>query len=240
MTNYDDVDEKIRQQFLLLHLAWEDAHWLRKKDPTDELRKYLHVLGGISATWQGILKSDQYYKVSPNMVLDSGLTRWVSWDICNILVNTHPKYQIPESLGGEIQELAIEILELHVLSDVSPDKIYMQSLESLIHVLNMKSDSGWKVADRAVKQYASLVNDEVFGAEFQSLVDLIGPSVDYAEYTFSEQFDSIPQYWANDLYRDYQTDGLWHYGCGLCYGPNSPEVVAILEIEELEKREQKS
>ena len=111
MTIYGDVDERIRQQFLLLHQAWNDAHFLRKEDPTDNLRKYLHILGGISATWQGILKSDQYYKVSPNMVLDSGLTRWVSWDICNTLVNVHPKYQIPESLAGEIQELAIDLLE---------------------------------------------------------------------------------------------------------------------------------
>jgi hypothetical protein len=240
MTIYGDVDEKIRQQFLLLHLAWDDASWLRKEDPTDKLRKFLHVLGGISATWQGILKSDQYYKVSPNMVLDSHLTTSVSWDICNIMVNTHPKYQMPESLAGELQELAIEILELHVLSDVSPDKTYMQSLESLIHVLNMKTGSGWKVADRAVKQYASLVNDEIFGEEFQSLVDLIGHSVDYAEYTFSEDFDSTPQYWANDLYRDYKTDGLWHYGCELCYGPNSPEAAAISEVMELEKRKKKS
>jgi hypothetical protein len=59
MTIYGDVDQRIRQQFLLLHRAWDDAHWMRKGDPTDELRKYLHVLGGISATWQGILKSNQ-------------------------------------------------------------------------------------------------------------------------------------------------------------------------------------
>ena len=239
MTIYGDVEQRIRQQFLLLHRAWDDAHWMRKEDPTDELRRYLHVLGGISATWQGILKSDQYYKVSPNMVLDSGLTKSVSWSICNIMVNTHPKYQMPESLAGELQELAIELLELHVLSDFSPDKTYMQSLESLIHVLNMRSVNGWKVAERAVEHYATLVDHEVMGDEFQSLVDLIGPSVAYTEYTGTEDFDSIPQFWANDLFRDYRTDGHEHLSCELCWGPNSPEVIAIAEIEELEKRKKK-
>ncbi len=48
-------------------------------------------------------------------VIDSGLTTWVCWDICNITVNTHPKYQLPESLAGEIQELAIAILEIEEL-----------------------------------------------------------------------------------------------------------------------------
>ena len=61
----------------------------------------------------------------------------------------------------------------------------------------------------------------------------------YAEYTGTEDFDSIPQYWANDLFRDYKTDGLEHNGCELCWGPNSPEAIASLEIEELEKRKKK-
>jgi hypothetical protein len=87
------------------------------------------------------------------MVLDSGLTNSVSWSICNIMVTTHPKYQMPESLAGELQELAIGILELHVLSDFSPDKTFMQSLESLIHVLNMRTVNGWKIAERAVAKY---------------------------------------------------------------------------------------
>ena len=118
MTIYGDVEQRIRQQFLLLHRAWDDAHWMRKKDPTDELRRYLHVLAGISATWQGILKSDQYYKVSPNMVLDSGLTTSVSWSICNIMVNTHPKYQMPESLAGLTDTLpSLDIGEALVVGD---------------------------------------------------------------------------------------------------------------------------
>jgi hypothetical protein len=173
------------------------------------------------------------------MVLDSGLTKSVSWSICNIMVNAHPKYQMPESLAGELQELAIDLLELHVLSDFSPDKTYMQSLESLIHVLNMRSVNGWKVAERAVEHYATLVDHEVMGDEFQSLVDLIGPSVAYTEYTGTEDFDSIPQFWANDLFRDYRTDGHEHLSCELCWGPNSPETIASLEIEELEKRKKK-
>jgi hypothetical protein len=155
------------------------------------------------------------------------------------MVNTHPKYQMPESLAGELQELAIGILELHVLSDFSPDKTFMQSLESLIHVLNMRTVNGWEVAERAVEHYSTLVDHEVVGEEFQSLVDLIGPSVAYVEYIGTEDFDSVPQYWANDLYRDYRTDGLEHLGCELCWGPNSPETIAISEIEELEKRKKK-
>ena len=100
----------------------------------------------------------------------------------------------------------------------------------------MRSVNGWKVAERAVDHYATLVDHEVMGDEFQSLVDLIGPSVAYTEYTGTEDFASIPQYWANDLFRDYKTDGHEHLSCELCWGPNSPETIASLEIEELEKR----
>jgi hypothetical protein len=36
-----------------------------------------------------------------------------------------------------------------------------------------------------------------------------------------------------------ETDGHEHLSCELCWGPNSPEVIAIAEIEELEKRKKK-
>jgi hypothetical protein len=240
MTIYGDVDEELRQRFAMLHLAWDEAYRQRQKDPTVELRKYLHILGGVNAIWRGVMESKHYYAVNPQFRLDGDLTTGICRCICDILINTHPKYKISESLSGELQEVAIELIEMHILYDTERDKFVEKSLENVIHILNLKSVSGWQVADRAVTHYSTLLDHPVFDKEFQDLVDLIGPSVAYAEYTFSEDFDSTPQYWANDLYRDYQTDGLWHYGCGLCYGPNSPEAAAISEIMELEKRKKKS
>jgi hypothetical protein len=49
MTIYGDIDEELRQRFAMLHLAWDEAYWTRKKDPTVELRSYLHILGGVNA-----------------------------------------------------------------------------------------------------------------------------------------------------------------------------------------------
>ncbi len=239
MSNKIDYDEEIRQRFAMLHLAWDEAHWQRKKDPTVELRKYLHILGGISATWQGILNSKHYHRISPRFELDTRLTTSLCKCICDILINTHPKYRIPESLASEIQELAIELLELHVLADASPSKFIIQSFENVIHILNMKSVGGWEVAQRAVENYSKMVDHEVLGDEFQSLVDLIGPSVAYAEYTQSEDFDSVPEYWANDLYRDQVIDVFDHMSCELCWSPGSPEVIANEEIRAQKERKKK-
>ena len=47
MTIYGDIDEELRQRFAMLHLAWDEAYGERRKDPSVELRKYLHILGGV-------------------------------------------------------------------------------------------------------------------------------------------------------------------------------------------------
>jgi hypothetical protein len=44
--------------------------------------------------------------------------------------------------------------------------------------------------------------------------------------------ESIPDYWANDLYRDQLIDQFEHMGCQMCWGPNSPEVIAQEELRE--------
>ena len=45
MTIYGDVDEEIRQRFAMLHLAWDEAYQKRVRNPTTEIRSYLHILG---------------------------------------------------------------------------------------------------------------------------------------------------------------------------------------------------
>jgi hypothetical protein len=149
-----------------------------------------------------------------------------------MLINTHPKYKIPESLAGELQEVAIELLQMHILYDAERDEFVEKSLENVIHILNLKSVSGWQVADRAVTHYSTLLDHAVFDKEFQDLIDLIGPSVAYAEYTGSEDFDSIPDYWANELYRDGNIDVFEHMGCSMCWGPDSLEVIAQEELRQ--------
>jgi hypothetical protein len=230
MTIYSDTDEELRQRFAMLHLAWDDAYWQRKKDPTVELRKYLHILGGVNAIWQGVMESKHYHGVNPQFRLDGDLTTGICRCICDIFINTHPKYRVPESLAGELQEVALELLEMHVLYDVERSKFVMDSLENVIHILNLKSVAGWEVANRSVTHYATLLEHAVLDKEFQDLIDLVGPSVSYAEYTGSEEFDSIPDYWANDLYRDQLIDQFEHMGCQMCWGPNSPEVIAQAEL----------
>jgi len=239
MTIYGDIDEELRQRFAMLHLAWDDAYWERKKDPTVEIRKYLHILGGVSAIWRGVMDSKQYRGVSPQMHLDGDLTTGICRCICDIMINTHPKYRIPESLAGELQEVAMEILEIHVLYDAQRSKFFTQSLENVIHLLNLKSISGWEVADRAVKHYESLLDHAVLDREFQDLIDIIGPSVAYAEYTSNDEFDSIPEYWANDLYRDQLIDQFEHMGCSMCWGPDSPEVISQTELRARTERKKK-
>ena len=148
------------------------------------------------------------------------------------MINTHPKYKLPESLAGELQEVAIELLQMHVLYDSDSDEFVQKSFENLIHVLIMKSTSGYKVATSALEHYVTLLNHEVLDKEFQKLVDLIGPSLNYADYTGGDEFESIPDYWANDLYRDQLIDQFEHMGCQMCWGPNSPEVIANEELRE--------
>ena len=239
MTIYGDVEEELRQRFAMLHLAWDEAYWARKKDPTVELRKYLHILGGVNAIWNGVMQSKHYHAVNPQFRLDGDLTTGICRCICDILINTHPKYKIPETLAGELQEVAIELLQMHILYDAERDKFVEKSLENVIHILNLKSVSGWQVADRAVTHYSTLLDHAVFDKEFQDLIDLIGPSVAYAEYTGSEDFDSIPDYWANELYRDGNIDVFEHMDCSMCWGPDSPEVIAQAELRERAERKKK-
>ena len=80
--------------------------------------------------------------------------------------------------------------------------------------------------------------DDYDGSVFQDLINIIGPSVAYSEYVLneSEEFEGVPQYWANDLYRGIEIDHFEHMGCDLCWGSNSPETIAVKEIREEEAR----
>ena len=158
MTIYGDIDEELRQRFAMLHLAWDEAYWTRKKDPTVELRSYLHILGGVNAIWKGVMESKHYHAVNPQFRLDGDLTTGICRCICDILINTHPKYKLPESLAGELQEVAIELLQMHVLYDTDSDEFVQKSFENLIHVLIMKSTSGYKVATSALEHYVTLLD----------------------------------------------------------------------------------
>ena len=236
MTIYGDIDEELRQRFAMLHLAWDQAYGKRRTSPTAEIRSYLHILGGVNAIWKGVMESKHYQGVSPRFQLDGELTTGLCRCICDILINTHPKYQIPESLAEELQEVAIELLQTHILYDTEPDDFVQKSFENLTHILTMKSVSGYKVADAAVNHYATLLDHPVYDREFQTLIDLIGPSIAYSDYTGSDDFDGIPQYWANDLYRDQLIDQFEHMGCEMCWGPDSPETIANKELRERAER----
>lgn len=236
MTIYGDVDEELRQRFAMLHLAWDEAYGDRTRNPTTELRNYLHILGGVKAIWNGVMQSKHYHGVNPQFRLDGDLTTGICRCICDILINTHPKYRIPEYLAEELQEVAIELLQMHILYDADSDDFVQKSFENVIHVLIMKTASGYKVAKAALDHYVTLLDHVVLDKEFQTLVDLIGPSLHYADYTGSDEFDSFPDYWANDLYRDEMIDQFEHMGCQMCWGPNSPEVIAQAELRERAKR----
>jgi hypothetical protein len=236
MTVYGDIDEELRQRFAMLHLAWDEAYGKRRTSPTAEIRSYLHILGGVNAIWKGVMESKHYHGVSPRFQLDGGLTTGLCRCICDILINTHPKYQIPESLAEELQEVAMELLQTHILYDTEPDDFVQKSFENLTHILTMKSVSGYKVADAAVNHYATLLDHPVYDREFQTLIDLIGPSLAYSDYSGSDDFDGIPQYWANDLYRDQLIDQFEHMGCQMCWGPDSPETIANKELRERAER----
>lgn len=230
MTIYGDIDEELRQRFAMLHLAWDEAHGERRKDPTVELRKYLHILGGVAGTWRGVMQSKQYHAVSPQFELDGNLTTGISRCICDILINTHPNYEIPEGLAGELQQVALELLEIHVLYDATRDKFVTDSLENVIHILNLKSESAWDAAYRAVNHYATLLEHDVLGHDVQALIDLVGPSISYAQYISDMEYVPDIEYWANDLYRNKTIDYFEHMSCNLCWSPDSPEVIANEEL----------
>jgi hypothetical protein len=45
-----------------------------------------------------------------------------------------------------------------------------------------------------------------------------------------------PDNWANDLYRDQLIDQFEHMSCQMCWGPDSPEVIANEELRERAER----
>jgi hypothetical protein len=232
MTIYGDVDEELRQRFAMLHLAWDEAYYKRKSSPTTEIRSYLHILGGVNAIWKGVMESKHYHGVNPRVELDGDLTTGICRCICDILINTHPRYQISESLAEELQEIAIELLQMHILYYTDRNEYVVKSFENLIHVLIMKSTSGYKVAEAAVSHYSTLLDHPIYEREFHDLIDLIGPSIAYCDYTGSDEFDGIPDYWGNDLYKNQTIDVFEHTGCLMCWGPNSPETIANKELRE--------
>jgi len=240
MTIYGDVDEELRQRFAMLHLAWDEAYRTREKDPTVELRKYLHILGGVNAIWNGVMESKHYHAVNPQFRLDGDLTTGICRCICDILINTHPDYELPEGLAGELQQVALELLEMHVLYDSERSEFVTKSLENVIHILNLKSESGWEAADKAVKHYATLLDHDVFAEDVQALIDLVGPSLSYAQHIADEKYVQEIEYWANDLYRDANIDVFEHMGCSMCWGPDSPEVIAQAELRERAERKKSS
>jgi hypothetical protein len=235
MTKEIDYDEEIRQRFAMLHMAWDAAYGSRKRNPTYELRKYLHILAGVNAIWDGISRSKHYYRVSPIYQLDSGLTVGICRCICDILINTHPDYRIPESLAGEMTEVVIELLERHICADAYPDQTIIKSFENVIHVLALKTVAGEEVAKENYERY-KLGVDDLDGSVFQDLVDILGPTLAYVEYVSDEDYDAMPDYWGNDLYRGKRISDFEHMSCDLCWGPNSPEVIANREIKEREER----
>ena len=236
MTIYGDVDEEIRQRFAMLHLAWDEAYWTRKVDPTLELRSYLHILGGVNAIWKGVMESKHYHRVSPLFELDGGLTTGLCRCICDIMINTHPDHTIPESLAGELQAVSIDLLKTHTLYDANPDKFVKESFENVIHILNLKTNAGWNTANDALIEFEKHLTGEYLADEYQDLIDHIGPSLEYVYSTSDEDFVGPPDNWANDLYRDQLIDQFEHMSCQMCWGPNSPEVIANKEIKEREAR----
>ncbi len=236
MSIYGDTDEELRQRFAMLHLAWDEAYRQREKNPTVELRKYLHILGGVNAIWRGVMESKQYQGVNPQFRLDGDLTTGICRCICDILINTHPDYQIPEGLAGELQEVALELLEMHVLYDSERSEYVTKSFENVIHVLNLESERAWEAANRAVNHYATLLDHDVLGEDVQTLINLVGPSLSYAQHIADEKYVQEIDYWANDLYRDQNIDVFEHMGCSMCWGPDAPEVIAQAELRERAKR----
>jgi hypothetical protein len=239
MTIYGDVDEELRQRFAMLHLAWDEAYREREKNPTVELRKYLHILGGVNAIWQGVMQSKHYHAVNPQFRLDGDLTTGICRCICDIMINTHPDYEIPEGLAGELQEVALELLEMHVRFDSERSEFVTKSLENVIHILNLKSNSGWEAGNRAVNHYVTLVDHDVFADDVQTLIELVGPSLSYAQHIADEDYVQEIEYWANDLYRDGNIDVFEHMGCSMCWGPDSPEVIAQEELRKRAERKKK-
>lgn len=234
MTTNRDIDQEIRQRFAMLHLAWDEAYGTRKRNPETELRKYLHILSGIEAIWSGIGKSKQYYRTSPTYKLDSGLSVGICRCICDILINTHPNLRIPESLSGELTHVTLELLERHITSDFDPDPVIIKSFENVLHVLILKTGPGYEICKKYLSTLIPLSKD-LDGSVFQELIDIIGPSISYSDYVCSEDFDSVPEYWANDLYRGKTISDFEHMSCDLCWGPNSPEVIANREIKGSDK-----
>lgn len=237
MSQQLELDKDLYQRFALLHLAWDEAYGQRKFNPTRELRKYLYILAGVDAIYSGIRKSKHFYKVRPNYSHDCGLVIGICRYICDILINTHPKHKIPESLASELAEVAIELLENHWTSNSENDEVTVQSLQNVIHILIMSTMGGYEVAERRANAYTKQF-DELDGSLFKELFDLIGPSLDYCEYTGSEDFEGLPSYWANDLYRNKRISDFEHMNCHLCWGPDSPEVLANAKIREAEANSQ--
>ena len=125
---------------------------------------------------------------------------------------------------------------MHILYDSERSEFVTKSLENVIHLLNLQSYSGWEAANKALKHYMKFLDHEVLAEDVQALIDLVGPSLSYAQHIADEKYVHEIEYWANDLYRDGNIDVCEHMGCSMCWGPDSPEVIANQELRERAKR----
>lgn len=198
MPNNARLQEQMRQHFSLLDSAWLSAYETPSRYPEAKLRLHFQTLCGINAAWMAVMKDKKFMEFGVEFKLDSGLTSRVCLDICNLLIETNPDFKAPEALASELMQVALEMLEIHIIADEARDPIVIKSLENVIHILNLNYNEAWHVANRASEKFAKSAEDGEFQEEFQEMVNIVGPSLAYATDVFQEDFTEEVQYWAND------------------------------------------
>jgi hypothetical protein len=249
VTNYDQTHEQLRQRFAMLHLAWNNN--INAQTSTSvisnagKLRRDMYILAGALETWRGILNSKQYHFVKPMMFLDGGLAIGIARDVCRVLILHDKTHVIEDSIATELMRISVELLEMHVLEGVDRDFDFESSMENLIHILCRRSNAAWQIASDCVDRfYSQLSNSKeweehlgdvgypYFINEYQSLIDLVGPTVYYTEGlrigTIEPQGEDPD--WANSFFLENAIDDWDHMSCKLCWSNDSPEVVANAEL----------
>jgi len=194
-----DIDGELKSYFEIFYFARDKFCLTNKVDHESEIRGCLNILGGVHATWQGLMDHEEYRYVTPQFSLIDDLIFITCFSLAQPLVDSKIG-EIPDSLISEVTHVSLELLELMFTADSNPSDDIARYLENVLHISVMNCGPAWDIANTALNRYATLINDDMVGDNYQTLVNWIGPMVAFAEEANSEHFEGTRVLWANDIF----------------------------------------
>ena len=200
-----DIDEELTSHFQIYFEARDKFCLTQKVNREAEIRGCLHILGGIHATWQGLMRQPEYRDITPQFSLIDDLLFIVCFSLAQPLVDCKIG-EIPDSLICEATQVSLDLLEMLFTMDPNPTDEIAKYLENVIHVSVMNCGPAWDIVNSRCNSYIKLIDDDLVGDYFQVLINWLGPMLAYAEEANSEHFDGTRVLWANSIFFQEQDD----------------------------------